>query len=188
MTQPARYQFATLRLSSHLPQTSRITLCKTSRDPIEFWLILSGLGQLDPVRKQANVQESFWPVLPSRSGPNRIRHVYWGVSKNISMFILPNLCLIISVIILVIVRWLCGRCNDYLYCPCILDAKDIIPPPPPPAFLLHPRPLFFFLLYEVCKYKECSLSLSPRPSVGPSVCLSVSPPLSLSLCECMCMV
>ena len=33
-TQPARYQFSTLRLGSVLPQTSRIILCKTSPDLI----------------------------------------------------------------------------------------------------------------------------------------------------------
>ena len=33
-TQPARYQFPTLRLGSVLPQTSRIILCKTSPGPI----------------------------------------------------------------------------------------------------------------------------------------------------------
>ena len=47
---------------------------------------VSGFGQTDPVRKQSGVQDlnhptRFWPMLPSRSGPdaNRIRHVYWGV-------------------------------------------------------------------------------------------------------------
>ena len=47
---------------------------------------VSGFGQTDPVRKQSGVQDQnhptrFWPMLPSRSGPdaNRIRHVYWGV-------------------------------------------------------------------------------------------------------------
>ena len=57
-TQPARYQFPTFRLGYVLPQTSRITLCKTSPDPIYFWLTVSGFGQTDPVRKQAGVQES----------------------------------------------------------------------------------------------------------------------------------
>ena len=31
---------------------------KTRLDPIEFWLIVPGFGQTDPVRKQANAQES----------------------------------------------------------------------------------------------------------------------------------
>ena len=55
--QPARYQFPTFRLGSVLPQTSRTILCKTSPDLIWFWLIVSGFGQTDPVRKQAGVQE-----------------------------------------------------------------------------------------------------------------------------------
>ena len=53
-------------------------------DCVRFWPNGSGpeASQTDPVRKQANVQKSsarFWPMLPSRSGPdaNRIRHVYW---------------------------------------------------------------------------------------------------------------
>ena len=68
-TQPARYQLPTFRLGSVLPQTSRIILCKTSPDPIEFWLIVSGLGQTDPVRKQAGVQESCGPLLAGRKRP-----------------------------------------------------------------------------------------------------------------------
>ena len=66
-TQPARYQFPTSRLGSVLPQTSRIILCKTSPDPIYFWLIVSGLGQTDPVRKQASVQESSGLLLANAS-------------------------------------------------------------------------------------------------------------------------
>ena len=69
-TQPARYQFPTFRLSSVLPQTSRIILCKTSPDPISFWLIVSGFGQTDPVPKQAGVQESSGPV-SGRTQPAR---------------------------------------------------------------------------------------------------------------------
>ena len=56
-TQPARYQFPTLRFGSVLPQTFRKILCETSPDPIWFWLTVSGFGQTDPVRKQAGVQE-----------------------------------------------------------------------------------------------------------------------------------
>ena len=93
-TRPVRCYFPTFRLGSVLPQMSRIISCKTSPDPIQFWLIVPGLGQRDPVRKQAkgirsgskpvcrNHPARFWPVLPGRSGPdaNRIRHVYWGVT------------------------------------------------------------------------------------------------------------
>ena len=57
-THPARYQFPTFRLGSVFPQTSRIILCKTSPDPVWFWLTASGFGQTDPVSKQAGVQES----------------------------------------------------------------------------------------------------------------------------------
>ena len=70
-TQPARYQFPTFRLGSVLPQTSRMIVCKTSLDPIQFWLIVSGFGQTDPVRKQAGVQESSGPLLASASQPVR---------------------------------------------------------------------------------------------------------------------
>ena len=70
-TQPARYQFPIFRLCSVLPQTPRIILCKTSADPIEFWLTVSGFGQTDPVRKQAGVQESSGPLLANASQPIR---------------------------------------------------------------------------------------------------------------------
>ena len=82
-TQPARYQFSTFRLSSVLPQTSRIKLCKISPEPIWFWLTVSDFSQTDPVRKQANVQESSGPLLANASQPIRTRmrvgmgHVYW---------------------------------------------------------------------------------------------------------------
>ena len=71
-TQPSCYtSFATFRFGSVLPQTSRILLCKTSPGPIEFWLIVSGSGQTNPARKQANVQESSGPLLASASQPIR---------------------------------------------------------------------------------------------------------------------
>ena len=63
------YQFPTFGLSSVLPQTPRMIVCKTSLDPIQFWLIASGFGQTDLVRKQANVQESSIPLLASVSQP-----------------------------------------------------------------------------------------------------------------------
>ena len=59
----------TFRLGSVLPQTSRIILCKTSPDPIQFWLTVSGFSQTDPVRKQASVQESSGPLLANVSQP-----------------------------------------------------------------------------------------------------------------------
>ena len=68
-TQPARYQFPTFRLRSVLPQTSRIILCKTSPDPVWFWLTVSGFGQTDPVRKQAGVQEPSGPLLANQCFP-----------------------------------------------------------------------------------------------------------------------
>jgi len=37
-TQPAHYRFPTFSLRCILPQTARIILCKTSPDPIWFWL------------------------------------------------------------------------------------------------------------------------------------------------------
>ena len=69
--QPARYQFATFRLSSVLPQTSRIISCKTTPDPILIWRTVSGFGQTDPVRVQAGVRESSGPLLANASGPIR---------------------------------------------------------------------------------------------------------------------
>ena len=61
--QPAFYQFPTFRLGCVLPQTAQIILCKTSWDPIWFWLTVSGLGQIDPVWKQVgskSVCKSHW--------------------------------------------------------------------------------------------------------------------------------
>ena len=55
-TQPACYQFPTFRLGSVFAQMARIIVCKTSLDPVWFWLSVSGFGQTDPVRKQAGVQ------------------------------------------------------------------------------------------------------------------------------------
>ena len=42
-----------------------IILHKTSPDLIQYWLTVPGFGQRDPIRKQANVQESSGPA----SGP-----------------------------------------------------------------------------------------------------------------------
>ena len=70
-TQLVHYQFPTFRLRSVHPQTSQIILCKISPGPIEFWLIESGFGQTDPVRKQAGVQESSDPLLANASQPIR---------------------------------------------------------------------------------------------------------------------
>ena len=61
--QPTCYQFPTFRLTSVLSQTSQITSCKTSLDPILFWPIPLGFGPMDPVWKQAGVQESSGPLL-----------------------------------------------------------------------------------------------------------------------------
>ena len=74
-TQPARYQFPTFRLCSVLPQTSRMISYKPIPGPIWFWLFVSGFGQTDPLRKQAGVQESFWPASGQcfPSDPDRMR-------------------------------------------------------------------------------------------------------------------
>ena len=66
-----RSHFPTFRLGSVLPQTSRIILCKNSADPIQFWRIVSGFGQTDPVRKQAGAQESSGQCFPA--DPDRMR-------------------------------------------------------------------------------------------------------------------
>ena len=65
-------QFLTFKFSSVFPQTAWIILCKTSPDLIWFWLTVSGLGQMDLVRKQASVPESLGPHLATASKPNRI--------------------------------------------------------------------------------------------------------------------
>ena len=53
------------------PQTSRLILCKTSPDLIWFCLTVSGLGQTEPVRKQASVQKLSGPLLANASQPIR---------------------------------------------------------------------------------------------------------------------
>ena len=65
---------------SFFPQTSQIILCKTSPDPTQFWPTAgpeASRSGSKPVCKTHPAR--FWPMLPSRSGPdaNRIRHVYW---------------------------------------------------------------------------------------------------------------
>ena len=71
-TQPARYQFPTFTETRfRSSQMSGILLCKTSSDPTYFRLIVSDFGQMDPVWKQANVQESSGPLLANVSQPNR---------------------------------------------------------------------------------------------------------------------
>ena len=77
-------QFPTFRLSSVLPQTSRIIYCTTPAQ-IRFssgWLC-QVLGKWIRSRSKPvckNHPACVWPMLPSRLGPdaNRIRHVYWG--------------------------------------------------------------------------------------------------------------
>ena len=72
-TQPARYQFPTFTETRfRSSQMSGILLCKTSSDPTYFRpLSVSGFGQMDPVWKQANVQESSGPLLANVSQPIR---------------------------------------------------------------------------------------------------------------------
>ena len=63
--------------------TSRIILCKSSPDPIWFWLIASGFGQTDPVRKQAICARIIRPLLANASQPIRtewIGHCLLGFS------------------------------------------------------------------------------------------------------------
>ena len=73
-TQPARYQFPTLRLLVAFFHTRpcMITLRKTRPDPTWFWLTGTYFGQTDPVRKQAGVQESSGPLLANAAEPIRI--------------------------------------------------------------------------------------------------------------------
>ena len=63
----AHYQFPIFRFDCILSQTARIILCKTSPFLIWFWLTVSGLGQTDLVRRQANVQASLSLLLASAS-------------------------------------------------------------------------------------------------------------------------
>ena len=75
-----------LRLGPVVPQTmSRILLCKTSRpDATYLGRTVSGFGQMDPVWKQANVQESSDPLLANASQLIRTgcESVLWSVSGN----------------------------------------------------------------------------------------------------------
>ena len=48
---PACCLFPIFRLSCNLPQIAQFTLCKTSLDPIWFWLTVFGFGQMDPAWK-----------------------------------------------------------------------------------------------------------------------------------------
>ena len=56
--QLAYYWFPTFRLGCILPQMAQIILCKTSPDPTGFWWTTSSFDKMDPVWKQAGVQES----------------------------------------------------------------------------------------------------------------------------------
>ena len=78
-TQPACCQFPTFRRVTVLPQTSRIILCKASPDPVQFWQIVLGFGQTDPVRKQANVQESSGPLPANASEPIQTMRIGSGM-------------------------------------------------------------------------------------------------------------
>ena len=86
-TQSASYQFSTFWLSSVHPQTTRIILCaKPAR--IRFssgWLcqVLTKRTWSGSKPMCKNHPARFWPMLPSRSGPEaiRIRHVYWAGSR-----------------------------------------------------------------------------------------------------------
>ena len=71
--QLACYQFPTFRLGCILPQMAQTILCTSSLDVIWFWLTVSGFGPMDPVRKQAGVQESLSLLLANVSEPIRIR-------------------------------------------------------------------------------------------------------------------
>ena len=59
------------RLGCILPQMSRIIAYKTSPDPVSLWLIVPGFGQMDPVQKKANMQESSSSLLANAFQPIR---------------------------------------------------------------------------------------------------------------------
>jgi len=72
--QPARYQFPTFRLGSVLPETSRVILCVFVQNQPGSDLVLANcarVGQTDPVRKQAGVQESSGPHFANGAKPIR---------------------------------------------------------------------------------------------------------------------
>ena len=79
--------FPIFRLGSVLPQTSQIILCaKPAR--IRFgsgWLCQVLAKRIRSGRKPVckNHPARFWPMLPSRSGPDtsRTQHVYWDRSR-----------------------------------------------------------------------------------------------------------
>ena len=83
-------------LSDSVPffQTSQIILSKTSPDLIQFWLTVSGFGQMDPARKQASMQESSSPLLVNasqliwtgcKSDPSCLlgKQLFWGGSHSV---------------------------------------------------------------------------------------------------------
>ena len=62
-----------LPVSYFQDQMAWIILCKTSLDPIWFWLTVSGFGQKDKIKEQASVQESSDLLLANASTPIQIR-------------------------------------------------------------------------------------------------------------------
>ena len=65
----------------------------TGPDPIWFWMAMSGCGQMDPIRKQAGVQESSGSVPANRfqAGSKlylgQFQHVYWDCLLPVDIFL-----------------------------------------------------------------------------------------------------
>ena len=89
--QLARYQFPTFTLCV-LPKTALIILCKTSQDPIWIWLTMSGLGQTDPLWKQASLQESLGPLLANTSTASTFSPVSLRSSNGMSVRVCVRVC------------------------------------------------------------------------------------------------
>ena len=85
-TQPTHYRFPTFSLRCILPQTAWIILCKTSPDPIWFWL-RQVLGKWICV-EASQCARILGPTLLSRSGSdaNQIWHDFWQGSSRKKTF------------------------------------------------------------------------------------------------------
>ena len=65
----------------------------TGPDPIWFWMAMSGCGQMDPIRKQAGVQESSGSVPANCFQPGsklylgQFQHVYWDCLLPVDIFL-----------------------------------------------------------------------------------------------------
>ena len=106
--QLARYRVPTFRLCCVLPKTALIILCKTSQDQIWFWLTVSGLGQTDPLWKQASLQESLGPLLANTLAVSAFSPISLRSSNGVSV------CVCV-----------CGRYMCVCVCACVCGRNEL---------------------------------------------------------------